>query len=549
MKSKITSGRTAPSSKERIREAYSEGKQKFVVEYIPPKDELIKEDERAKLRVCAYCRVSTDEEAQQSSYELQVQHYRQYISENTRWTFVDIYADEGISGTSLQHRNDFKRTIRDAQSGKIDLVITKSISRFARNVLDCLSTIRQLKMLNPPVGVLFEKENIYTFDGKGELLLTIMSSLAQEESRSISENVTWGQRKRFSDGKVSVGYSQFLGYEKGENGNLKVVPEQAETVRLIYKLFLEGKTTQAIANFLMEHDILSPAEKITWRSSTISSILSNEKYKGDALLQKRFTADFLTKELRVNNGEVPQYYVEGSHEAIIDPEEFQAVQDEMARRKELGRAYSGKSFHSKIICGDCGGFYGRKVWHSTDKYKSVIFECNRKFNNTDRCRTPKLTQVEIKQRFLAAYNELMSCRENVLADCELIRLTLCDTSTLETEIQRECDEMTVASELMKAHIKKNASVPQSQESYALEAGRIEQRYNTALDHYTALEAEQDKRVRKNKDLTAFISTLKKQPLVVAEWDERLWITLLDTAMVQRDGRIVFRFKSGREIAE
>jgi DNA invertase Pin-like site-specific DNA recombinase len=152
-----------------------------------------------------------------------------------------------------------------------------------------------------------------------------MSSLAQEESRSISENVTWGQRKRFSDGKVSVGYSNFLGFEKGENDTLKVIPEEAETVRIIYKLFLEGKTTQGIANYLMEHGVLSPARKQKWQASTISSILTNEKYKGDALLQKRFTADFLTKELRINNGEVPQYYVEGSHEAIISPEEFDMV--------------------------------------------------------------------------------------------------------------------------------------------------------------------------------------------------------------------------------
>ena len=395
----------------------------------------------------------------------------------------------------------------------------------------------------------FEKENIFTFDGKGELLLTIMSSLAQEESRSISENVTWGQRKRFSDGKVSVGYSQFLGFDKGEDGNLKVVPEQAETVRLIYKMFLEGKTTQGIANYLMEHGILSPAGKKTWRSSTVASILTNEKYKGDALLQKRFTSNFLTKELRVNNGEVPQYYVEGSHEAIIAPEEFETVQEEMARRKELGRAYSDKAFHSKIICGDCGGFYGRKVWHSTDEYKSVIFQCNRKFKNTDRCKTPKLAEEEIKHRFLTAYNELLGSRNTVLADCELIRQTLCDTTQIDTEMQRENDEMTIASELMKEHIKKNASVAQSQESCTLEAGRIEERYNAALEHYTALEAEWKKRVRKSKELTAFISMLKKQPLVVTEWDERLWITMLDTATVQRDSRTVYRFKNDMEITE
>lgn len=499
----------------------------------------------AKRRTAGYARVSTDKDEQFTSYEAQVDYYTKYIQSREDWEFVAVYTDEGISALDTKHREGFQQMVRDALDGKIDLIVTKSVSRFARNTVDSLVTIRKLK--EKGVECYFEKENIFTFDGKGELLLTIMSSLAQEESRSISENVTWGQRKRFSDGKVSVGYSQFLGFDKGEDGNLKVVPEQAETVRLIYKMFLEGKTTQGIANYLIEHGILSPAGKKTWRSSTVASILTNEKYKGDALLQKRFTVDFLTKELRINNGEVPQYYVEGSHEAIIASEEFEAVQEEMARRKELGRAYSDKAFHSKIICGDCGGFYGRKVWHSTDEYRSVIFQCNQKFKNENRCQTPTLTEDEIKQRFLTAYNDLMGNRSTVLADCELIRQTLCDTTALDAEMQQEQDEMAVVSELMQAHIKKNASVAQSQEAYALETERIENRYNAAFEHYTALEAEKEKRNRKSKEISTFITTLKKQPLTVLEWNERLWITLLDTATVQRDGRIVFLFKSGKEI--
>lgn len=499
----------------------------------------------AKRRTAGYARVSTDKDEQFTSYEAQVDYYTKYIQSREDWEFVTVYTDEGISALNTKHRDGFKQMVKDALDGKIDLIVTKSVSRFARNTVDSLVTIRKLK--EKGVECYFEKENIFTFDGKGELLLTIMSSLAQEESRSISENVTWGQRKRFSDGKVSVAYSHFLGFEKGENESLKVVPKQAEIVRLIYKMFLEGRTTQGIANHLMNCGIPSPAGKKIWRSSTVDSILTNEKYKGDALLQKRFTSNFLTKELRVNNGEVPQYYVEGSHEAIIAQDEFEAVQDEMARRKELGRAYSDKAFHSKIICGDCGGFYGRKVWHSTDEYKCVIFQCNRKFKNEERCRTPKLTENEIKQRFLAAYNELMASRDALLADCDLIRQTLCDTTQLDAKMQREHDEMTVASELMKAHIKKNAAVAQSQNTYTLEAGHIEERYNAALEHYTALETERNKRLRKSKDLTTFIAVLGKQPLVVTEWNERLWITLLDTATVQRDGSIMFRFKSGREI--
>lgn len=265
-------------------------------------------------RVAGYARVSTDSDEQFTSYKAQVNYYTDYIKSRTDWEFVKVYTDEGISALGTKHRDGFKKMIADALAGKIDLIVTKSVSRFARNTVDSLVTIRKLK--EKGVECFFEKENIYTFDGKGELLLTIMSSLAQEESRSISENVTWGQRKRFADGKVSVAYSNFLGFEKGENDTLKVVPEEAETVRIIYKLFLEGKTTHGITNFLMEHGVLSPAGKKTWRASTIASILTNEKYKGDALLQKRFTADFLTKELRINNGEVPQYYAEGSHEAI-----------------------------------------------------------------------------------------------------------------------------------------------------------------------------------------------------------------------------------------
>ena len=271
-------------------------------------------------------------------------------------------------------------------------------------------------------------------------------------------------------------------------------------------------------------------------------------YQTRVLCQKRFTANYLTKELRVNNGEVPQFYVEGSHEAIIAPEEFEAVQEEMARHKELGRAYSDKAFHSKIICGDCGGFYGRKVWHSTDEYKSVIFQCNQKFKNAEKCRTPKFTEDEIKLRFLAAYNELMGSRDAVLADCKFIRQTLCDTTEIDSEMKREHDEMTVLSELMQAHIKRNATVAQSQEAYALETGRIEKRYNAALEHFNTLEVEKEKRSRKSKELTTFISTLRQQPMAVTEWDERLWIMLLDTATVHRDGRIVFRFKSGNAIS-
>ena len=220
---------------------------------------------------------------------------------------------------------------------------------------------------------MFEKENIYTLDSKGELLITIMSSLAQEESRSISENVTWGQRKRMADGKVSLPYKHFLGYRKGADGLPEIVPEEAEIVRNIYRWFMEGKTPTGIARTLTEQGVPTPAGKEQWCSSTVKSILTNEKYKGSALLQKRFTVDFLTKKSKVNEGEVPQYYIEESHPAIIEPKEFELVQAELLRRQNLRRQYNGKSvFAARLVCGDCGNFFGAKVWHSNSKYRQVI---------------------------------------------------------------------------------------------------------------------------------------------------------------------------------
>ena len=244
-------------------------------------------------RVAGYARVSTDSEEQLTSYEAQVSYYTQYIHSRSDWEFVEVYTDEGISATNTKRRDGFNRMVQDALDGKIDLIVTKSVSRFARNTVDSLTTVRKLK--DAGVEVYFEKENIWTLDSKGELLITIMSSLAQEESRSISENVTWGQRKRFADGKVSIPYSQFLGYRKGADGLPEIVPEQAEIVRSIYRMCIEGMSTNAIAKRLTQQGIPTPAGKQVWQRATVESILRNEKYKGAALLQKKFTVDFLQK--------------------------------------------------------------------------------------------------------------------------------------------------------------------------------------------------------------------------------------------------------------
>lgn len=364
-------------------------------------------ENRKRRRAAAYARVSSDHEDQRTSCAAQVGYYTDLIQSHTDLIFVNVYIDEGITGTSTSRREGFKRMIADAVSGKIDIIITKSVSRFARNTVDSLSTIRLLK--EHGVECYFEKENIRTFDSKGELLLTIMSSLAQEESRSISENCTWGQRKRFADGKVTVPFSRFLGYDRGGDGNLVINESEAKTVRRIYEMFLQGNTPYAIAKKLTEDGVPSPGGKEKWYKNTVASILSNEKYKGDALLQKIFTVDYLTKRKRLNRGELPQYYVEESHEPIIPAEIYERVQIEFDRRRHTDNDYAGMEiFSSRIICGECGCYYSPRIWYSTNRYRKVIWQCRRKNKNSGSCTPPHLVEAEIKLIFLIAINERIS---------------------------------------------------------------------------------------------------------------------------------------------
>ena len=499
-----------------------------------------------KRKVAAYARVSTDSDEQFTSYEAQIDYYTQYIKNRDDWEFVKVYTDEGISGTNTKRREGFNEMVADALAGKIDLIVTKSVSRFARNTVDSLVTVRKLK--DHHVEVFFEKENIYTFDSKGELLITIMSSLAQEESRSISENVTWGQRKRFADGKVSMPYKQFLGYDRGEGGIPVINEKEAEIVRLIYRLFLEGKTASGICKHLMNLGIPTPGGKTKWCQGTVMSILQNEKYKGDALLQKKFTVDFLTKKQKVNEDEVPQYYVEGSHPAIISAMDFDRVQAEIARRQSLGRSYSGSSiFASKLICGDCGGFYGKKVWHSTDAYRREIWRCNSKFGGEAKCETPTLTTEGIQQMFLRAYNQLMGNREQVIQACEVMRSIASDCTKLDAEIDALNEEIQAIVGLVNQCIKENATTQQSQDEYTKKYNRLVKRYERAVERLKKATAERENRMQRDRDLRIFISSIKEQPIVLETWDEGLWLTLLDTATVHADNRITFRFKDGTDI--
>jgi len=501
---------------------------------------------KTKRKVAGYARVSTDSDEQFTSYEAQVDYYTNYIKSRPEWEFVEVYTDEGISALNTKKRDGFNRMIADALSGKIDLIVTKSVSRFARNTVDSLTTVRKLK--DKGVEVYFEKENIWTMDSKGELLITIMSSLAQEESRSISENVTWGQRKRFADGKVSMPYKQFLGYKKGADGLPEIVPEEAETVRAIYRMFMEGMSTNAIARHLTENGVPTPAGKTDWLRQTVESILRNEKYKGSALLQKRYTVDFLQKRMKVNEGEVPQYYVEHSHPAIIAPEEWERVQLELHRRKDNSRrTLCNGPFAGKLICGDCGEIFGSKVWHSNSKYRRTIWQCNAKFKGDKKCTTPHLYEDDIKELFVVALSKLMVNREALLEDGRLIRHELMDTVAIDTECEELLQEMDVVAGLIQKCVNENAVQAIDQDEYINRYNVLVERHEKAQSRYDSLQKKRERRLLQADVMSRFLFAITELDTLQLQFDPVLWHSTVDHVTVYADECLEFHFMNGIDV--
>lgn len=385
---------------------------------------LLADGEMPKLRVAAYARVSTDHEEQESSYEAQVAHFTKLINEHDDWELAGIFADPGLSGKNVK-RKEFQRMMEKCESGNIDRIITKSVSRFARNTLDCVQTARRLK--EQGIGIYFEKENLDTLKESSEFVLTIMASLAEEESRSISNNIRWSVKKRFENGKVIMTTARFLGYTKDENGALRIVPEQAITVRRIYAEFLDGFSLKEIADGLMRDNIPSPSGKPTWHATTVKSILQNEKYKGDSHLQKTYLPDFLSPKRIKNEGQADSYYVEDSHAAIVSKETFEMVQQEFVERNELRSSnrtghgkYSGKyAFSGMIICGECGETYRRHQQYNPYK-KYYTWVCKRHENTgKDNCPAKPIKEKAIEDAFLRAVNGLITNGEQVLEKLRL----------------------------------------------------------------------------------------------------------------------------------
>lgn len=379
------------------------------VRIIPPKDEFTGSNSinmRPK-RVAAYCRVSTDKEEQEHSFETQKEMYTEMIMMKPNWQMAGIYADEGITGTIAKKRPGFMKMIDDCKKGKIDMIITKSVSRFSRNNLDCLLYMRELKELGIPI--IFEKEGINTMQVSSELLITLFSGLSQAESESISMNVKIGIRQSLKNGNVRFSYNSFLGYRKGADGKPEIVPEEAEIIKRIYAEYLAGRSLKDIAAGLTSDKILTPQGKSKWYDKCVLSILRNEKYKGDALLQKTYIADCISKKCKKNNGELPMYYVENNHPAIIERAVFDRVQIEISRRNskknikrinaktELGKYSSKYALTELLFCGECGTPYSRAIW-TRKGYKKVVWRCASRLNyGTKYCKTSPSIEESVLQ--------------------------------------------------------------------------------------------------------------------------------------------------------
>lgn len=495
---------------------------------------------KPKVRVAAYCRVSTDSDEQATSYDAQIEHYTDFIQKNPDWTFAGIYADDGISGTNTKKREEFNRMIEDCMDGKIDMIITKSISRFARNTLDCLKYIRQLKDKNIPV--FFEKEAINTMDAKGEVLLTIMASLAQQESQSLSQNVKLGLQYRYQQGLVQVNHNRFMGYTKDEDGKLIIEPREAEIVKRIYREYLEGQSFLQIGRGLERDGILTGAGKQRWRPESVKKILTNEKYIGDALLQKTYTVDFLTKKRVSNNGIVPQYYVENSHPAIIPRDLYMQVQEEILRRANIHsgteqkkRVYSSRyALSSIVVCGHCGDIFRRIKWNNRG-CKSTVWRCvSRVEKGGPDCSARTVKEETLHDVVVKAVNEIMSDRETFLP---LLRANI--ESALggnSKEAIASIDEKLV--ELQK-ELLKIANAKKDYEPIADEIDRLrEEKQNIMVE-----DAGREGIRQRVQEMWEY---LQEQPAEFAKYDEQLVRRLVEKITVY-DEKFVVEFKAGVEV--
>ena len=526
--------------------------------FIPPKPEAVRASKR-QLRVAAYCRVSTDDEEQLTSYEAQKNYYTDKIMTNKEWTMAGIFADEGITGTSARKRPEFLRMIRQCKQGKIDIVLTKSISRFARNTVDCLNYVRALKELG--IAVIFEKENMNTLEIDSEILITMLGAFAQSESESISANVRWGKRQAMKEGKAIINYKHLYGYRKGADGKPEILPEQAEIVRKIYDLFLSGTPIRGILEYLNANSIPNISGESQWAKNAVNSILTNEKYCGDVLLQKTYIDDCINKKVKKNTGQLPMYLVQNHHEGIISRETFDAAQAELSRRNAgrspskknapTGRSrYSSKyALSDRLYCGECGTRYQRCTWRNRDGSKRIVWRCvSRVDYGSKYCHdSPTLDEEPLHKAILAAINSTVKGKDSIIYNLK---------SAMEKELAPVAGQQLSLSEIDNQLEQLNAEFSKvlAEASESGNQSAYSDRFREIMQKQTDLKVQRDEIQRmlaESGKAAAHIEQCRQAaestPSAITEWDEALIRQVVESVTVETGSEIIVALKSGASI--
>ena len=525
---------------------------------IPAKPEVVRVSKR-QLRVAAYCRVSTDDEEQLTSYEAQKNYYTDKIMTNKEWTMAGIFADEGITGTSARKRPEFLRMIRQCKQGKIDIVLTKSISRFARNTVDCLNYVRALKELG--IAVIFEKENMNTLEIDSEILITMLGAFAQSESESISANVRWGIRQAMKEGKATIQYKYLYGYRKGDDSKPEIIPDQAEVVRKIYDLFLSGTSVRGIQEYLNANSVPNINGEPKWARSAIDSILTNEKYCGDVLLQKTYIDDCINKKVKKNTGQLPMYLVQNHHEGIISRETFDAAQAELARRSAgkspskknapTGRSrYSSKyALSDRLYCGECGTRYQRCTWRNRDGSKRIVWRCVSRvdYGNKYCHNSPTLDEEPLHRAILAAINSTVKGKDSIIYNLK---------SAMEKELAPVAGQQLSLSEIdsQLEQLNTEFSKALAEASESGDQAAYSDRFREIMQKQTALKVQRDEiqgMLAESGKAAAHIEQCRQAaettPSAITEWDEALIRQVVESVTVETGSEIIVALKSGASI--
>ena len=523
---------------------------------IPAKPEAARQaDIQRQLRVAAYCRVSTKEEDQANSYEAQKEYYTDKIMSNTAWTMAGIFADKGITGTSVKKREDFIRMIRHCRQKKIDVVLTKSVSRFARNTVDCLYYTRALKELG--IAVIFEKENINSLEEDSELRITLSGAFAQSESESISANVTWGKRRAMESGKATIQYKYLYGYRRGADDKPEIIPEEAEVVRWIYDRFLAGASTRMLRDELHEKGIVYSEQSPQWTLPHIQSILQNEKYCGDVLMQKTFRQDVINRKVIKNTGQRPMYLIENHHEGIVSREKYNEVQSELARRKAARSpsrraatglaAYASKyALSERLVCGECGTLYRRCTWMRPDG-KRVVWRCVSRLDYGKKyCHnSPTLDEVPLQQAILAAINTVMADKDSLIQqitgvmEAEIVPFPGSDMSL--GDIDRRLSELETRFQKL---LEKAADDPIP---YSSQFKEILDEQLSLKELRASILAENKEHTEANRRIRNAAEVLESASPHITEWDETAIRQLVTQVKVLSKDEISVTLKGGVEI--